>query len=220
MKKICLLICIASLFAITALAQNDNNKQSTPAPVKSSYADLLAKLKGGDTSVDFRALRLAYSETKEYSPDSISIEQRKNLFQLLTDKKYDEAVAASEAILKTNYVEINSHQVLAVAYRELGNAKKFDFHLKVYKGLIESIISGLDGKSTSTAFTVISDEEEYDLIQGFGFVVESAAVDLTEKGHHYDVRSVRNPKTNESQKVYFNVDIIWNAMKKKLTKQA
>lgn len=218
MKRICLVICIAFLFALSTFAQNDNNKQTVPAPAKSSYADLLAKLKGGDTSIDFKALRLAYSETKEYSPDGISIQQRKNLFQLLTDKKYNEAIEASEAILKTNYVEINSHQVLAVAYRELGNAKKFDFHLKVYKGLIESIISGLDGKSTSTAFTVISGEEEYDLIQGFGFEVESAAVDLSEKGHHYDVRSVRNPKTNESQKVYFNVDIIWNAMKKMLTK--
>ena len=96
------------------------------------YDDLLAKLKKGDTAVDFAKLRFAYTETKDYSPYGIGADEKNALFDDLNGKKYEDALKKAEEILKTNYVEMNAHYVAFVSNRELGKPEKSEFHKKVF----------------------------------------------------------------------------------------
>jgi hypothetical protein len=48
--------------AAFAFGQSKNGGDET------AYNDLVAKVKGGDLSVDFKALRIAFTKTKSYSP--------------------------------------------------------------------------------------------------------------------------------------------------------
>lgn len=207
-----LFVLFVSLTAVAVLSQ-EPAKKADGTSNKASYDELLKKLKGGDTSIDFKALRMSYTETKDYSSYGIDAQERSNMFRLLNEKNYKEAIKAAEKILKTNYVEMNSHMVMAIGHRELGDTKKFDFHKAVYSGLIDSIISGVDGKTPKTAFVVLSVPEEYAILQALEYKRGSQAL-FTEDGHKFDVLTVTSPKTNETLKLYFNIDIVWKGYEK------
>ena len=55
-----------------------------------SYKDLVSKAKAGDTSVDFKAMRIAYSNTKVYSPYGGDRKGRTAVFASLDKKNYKE----------------------------------------------------------------------------------------------------------------------------------
>ena len=66
MKWISGLVFITTLCAFTVLAQQPS---PTPVPAKGpTYDDMVAKLKGGQTRMDYQTLRIAFTQTKAYSP--------------------------------------------------------------------------------------------------------------------------------------------------------
>ncbi|MDT7687504.1 MAG: hypothetical protein QOE46_263 [Acidobacteriota bacterium] len=120
------------------------------------YVELLDKLKKGDRTVDFRELRMTYTETKDYNPYGNDRAERQAMFAALSNKKWDEVLKHSEKMLEKNYVDLNAHYGAYVAQREKGNAEKADFHKFVLTGLVDSIRGKGDGKSMEQAFVVIS----------------------------------------------------------------
>ena len=186
------------------------NSQTAEKFTAKDYEELVAKLKKGDTGVDFRKLRMAFTETKEYSYDGFNREEKAKIFKPLQEKNYKEALKAAEKILDKNYTEINAHYVAAVANQELKNTEKFEFHKKIYLGLINSIMRGYDGKSAKTSFEVITIDEEYSVINALGYQRGSQAL-VKQDGSTYDVLTVTNPKNNETLKIYFNIDVVWKA---------
>lgn len=208
-KLIALLICLA---AAAAAIQAQNN-QTVSKPEKSqalNYADLATKLKNGDTKIDFLALRMAYTETKEYSPYGTGADETNPMFKAFGDKKYKDALRLADKILKENYVEMNAHYISSLANDALGNKEKATFHKEVFLGLINSIVAGKDGKSAKTAYGVISVPEEYVVLRTLGWQRGEQAL-ITEDGHQFDVLTVKNLKTNEIVKMYFNIDTVFKA---------
>lgn len=181
------------------------------------YDDLLAKLKKGDTAIDFAKLRFAYTETKHYSPYGIGADEKNALFDALNGKKYEDALKKAEDILKTNYVEMNAHLIAFVSNRELGEPEKSEFHKKVFTGLINSILDGADGKTAKTAYKVICVPEEYVVLNFLGLRRTSQAL-TDENGSKFDILTVIDSKTNESAKLYFNIDTVWKGYEKVLGK--
>jgi hypothetical protein len=177
--------------------------QSPPA-ARSSYADMLDKLKKGDLTVNFRDLRMAYTETKDYSP--YGRPDTRAMFDALRAREFDKALSEAESILSKNYVNLNAHFVAFVAHRESGRAAKADFHKAVFEGLIKSIMGPGDGKKVETAWTVISTDEEYVVLNYLGLRPAGQAL-LHDKGHSYDAMTATDPKTNERVTYYFNIDM-------------
>jgi hypothetical protein len=132
-------------------------KAQKPAE-KLSYETLLERVKKQDPAVNFQELRLAYTETKQYSPYGGDRETRKAMFAALNAKEYENALASSEKILAANYLDINAHFGAFVANRELGHAEKSDYHKNIFQKLLKSISDSGDGKTMETAFVVISTE--------------------------------------------------------------
>lgn len=176
---------------------------------KVSYDVLLEKVKQQDAAVDFQELRLAYTETKQYSPYGGDRETRQAMFAALSGKRYEQALLSSEKILAANYLDINAHFGAYVAHRELGHADKADYHKNILQKLLKSISDSGDGKTLATAFVVISTDEEYALFNSMG--LQPSAQELIEdNGHNYDKMTVLDPKSKQRITYYFDIDKPFN----------
>src|SRR5439155_24242343 len=120
----------------------------SPSPVAtSSYDKLLERVKQSDKTVDFKALRLAYTETAAYSPYGGDRDLRKEMFAAINSRDYAKALTNGEGILAKNYVDINGHFGCFAAHNRLGHADKAAYHKFVLEGLIDSIRNSGDGKT-------------------------------------------------------------------------
>ena len=219
-RRLCqpaLIFLILVLSAAGGLASSDQEQpgksaQETP---KASYAALLERVKKSDSTVDFRELRLAYTETAQYNPYGGDRDTRQKMFAALQGKQFDQAVELAEKIMTGNFVEINAHFVAYVANRELGRADKAAFHKFMFEGLIKSIKGSSDGLSPETAFVVISTDEEYVLFNYLGLRPSGQSL-INQNGHSFDRMTASNPKTNETFVYFFNIDKPFNWLGKTL----
>ena len=198
------LLIVLSLIIVFASASAQQNP-----PPKNRYEVLLEKLKNRDQSLDFKDLRLAYAETSAYNPYGSDKESQKAMFAAIKASQWNEVLKQSAAILDRNYLDINAHFGALLANRGKGVTDKAEFHRFVARGLIDSIRNSGDGKTTETAFVVISTDEEYALFSVLGLRVTAQAL-INEKGHNYDKMTTVDPKTNETVIYYFNIDKPFN----------
>ena len=185
------------------------------APAKNKYDELLERVKKSDSSVDFKELRLAYTETEAYSPYGGDRESRQAMFAAINAREYDKTLENAEKILSKNYLDINAHFGCFVGHRGLGHADKAAYHKFVFEGLLNSIKNSGDGKGTETAFVVISTDEEYALFNWLGLRPAGQAL-INKNGHNYDQMTVTDPKTNETLTYFFNIDKPFNWLEKSL----
>jgi hypothetical protein len=192
---------VITALAISVLAARSFCQEKSTA--KSIYSDLLAKVKGGDRSVDFKELRFAYADSPG-GPDTDK--QKKAMMAALDSKNYADALKNADIVLAADYVDMDAHFAEYIAYRELKNEVQTEFHKFILQGLLDSITHPGDGKSFETAFQVIQVHEEYVVLRFMGLMPSKQS--MSEKnGHSYDVMEAVNPKSNEKVTLYFNIDI-------------
>lgn len=180
---------------------------ATAAPAHpSEYATLLAQLKAGNTAIDFTRLRLSFPDSPEYSAAKDTSDAEKAMAEALQANDFPRALKDAETILDSEYVNIDAHYVAYVANREMGNAEKAQFHLTVFRALLDSIRSSGDGLSTEKAWVVISVHEEYVLLRALGFKPSEQSL-LHVNGHFFDKMVVKNVDDGSEKTFYFNVDI-------------
>ncbi len=201
------LLFLAFLSVISVDAQ-----QSAP---KTSFDDLLAKVKKDDRSVDFQQLRFAYTETAVYQPYGGVSDARKAMFTAMTAKDYEQVLQQSEKMLAANFLDINGQFGSYIANQQLGKTEKAAYHKYIVTSLLKSITDSGDGKSLDTAFVVISTDEEYALFNVLGLRPTNQAL-VADKDHHYDKMTAVNPKTEETVVYYFNIDRPYNWLGKSL----
>lgn len=199
------------LFAVPASAQGP-----APAAINSPiYNELVGKVKRGDLSVDFKAMRFAFAEhggTNVSDPRVHGV-----MLKALNEKKYKEAVKMAEGIHKINFVDMNSHIIAAMAYQSLGDAKQSKFHESVYLGLVNSIVKDGDGNSTKSAYVVISLSEVPVVLNALELKPAGQSI-VEEDGHKYGILTATDKGTNETTKVYFNIDLASKGMEKVVKK--
>ncbi|MEO8071817.1 MAG: DUF4919 domain-containing protein [Acidobacteriota bacterium] len=191
-------------------SKTDKPKETQQKLTAKDYENLVAKLKSGDTSSDYTALRMAFTETKNYSFQGPKKTERENFFKSFNEKNYKESLKQAEKFLEKNYVDANAHYVAYNSAKELKDNKKADFHKAVLFGLLNSIKNGNDGLSAKTPFSVITIDEEYTMMNFLGYKHSSQSLQHAD-GHTFDVFTATNTKTNEAVKLYFNIDVVWAA---------
>jgi hypothetical protein len=179
--------------------------QDAPKP-PSEYGALLAKVKGGDLSIDFQKLRFSYMESPEYKKAKDTSGEDRLMWKAFNADDYKEAIKNADAVLASEFVNLDAHFVASASYDKLGDAKQSDFHRAVFVGLIKSITDLGDGKSTKTAYVVINVHEEYVVLNVLGLRRGNQAL-VAEDGHSYDRLTTTDPKTNQTVTLFFNVDI-------------
>lgn len=214
LRTFCILVIIA-MAGVTAVMVGQN--QATAAD-KPDYYEMLAKLKNNDTSVDFQALRLAYTKTPDYKPYGADNSTKDAAFEALRKKNYAEAVKHAQTVLETNYVDLDVHLLCRIAYREMGNSERYTFHTSVLQGLVGSLYASGDGTTAEKAIVVISVPEEYFVINANGLKSVKTST-LAANGHDYDRMDVESRKTGQKSVLYFNIDIPRQWLTKNLQKK-
>ncbi|HLL77375.1 MAG TPA: DUF4919 domain-containing protein [Pyrinomonadaceae bacterium] len=193
--------------------------QTTPSPQSpqpaGSYAALVERAKKGDAGVDFRALRMAFYETDNYNPIAPMMTYR-SLWGAIQQQDWAGAIKLAESVLEKNFVEVNAHMVAYIAHRQSGNEERAGFHRAIAEGLLNSIKASGDGKTTATAFEVISTSEEYGLFRSMNLSPVRQSL-LEDKGSTFDAIETVDPRTNARATFYFKVDkpLRWNDRKRK-----
>ena len=172
----------------------------------SEYAVLLARVKNGDLSIDFRQLRFSYMESPERHQAKDTDEQKKAMFETLKKKDYAKALQNADVVLENEFVDLDAHRVKQIACQELHDEQKASFHEAVARGLLRSILDSGDGKSPATAYVVISVHEEYIVLQVLGLRPSGQSV-VHLNGHSYDLLETKQKDSGAGVKLYFNVDI-------------
>jgi len=194
--------------ALAVLAQED------PKPDAESYESMVGRLKQFDRTVDFTALRQAYTQSPDYSPYGGGTDKAHGaMFQAFGKKQYDKAIKEAEKVLKEYYLDIDAHIICQLAFAETGKRERADYHQFVSEGLVQSILDSGDGQSEKTAYAVVTVDEEYALLRVWGFGLRSQGLRHAE-GHSYDVLTVIDRQTNEEKRIYFNIDPIFGSWKR------
>ncbi len=207
-----LIILIIFIFTGNVFASEDEQPKKI-----SDYQTLLKRVMSFDRTVDYRALRLSYAETSDYNPYGDDKAKKDEMFEALRNKDYEKAVLAAQAILEKKFVDIEAHFVSSIAFREMKNSERYNFHHFVTRGLVDSILDSGDGKTPETAFIVIETGEEYTLLGMIGFEVVRQSL-IKSDGHSYDKMEVKHRKTGEPAILFFNVDIPFRWLNKQLKK--
>jgi hypothetical protein len=211
-SRLLAIVLMMLIFAGNVFAGEDGQPKKLP-----DYQTLLKRVMSFDRTVDFKALRLSYAETTDYNPYGDDKAKKSEMFEALRNKDYDKAVSAAQAILEKKFVDIEAHFVSSIAFREMKNVERYNFHHFVASGLVDSILDSGDGKTPETAFIVIETGEEYTLLRMTGFEVVRQSL-IESNGHSYDKLEIKYRKTGELGVFFFNVDIPFNWLNKQFKK--
>ncbi|MGQ0542880.1 MAG: DUF4919 domain-containing protein [Blastocatellia bacterium] len=173
---------------------------------KEDYEELFGKLKKGDTAINFAKMRLAYTETKDYSPYGGGPE-RGDMYKAYREADHKAALAIAKKLLETNYVDVSAHFICWKSNAKLENKTDAEFHEKVYNGLMAAIQQN-DGLSAKTAMISIGISEQYFVMGQMGYSRQSKAL-TQENGSMFDVHTSINSSTQETRKFYFNIDKVF-----------
>ena len=198
-SALCAVLFVGSLFAVAANEVEED-----------SYATLEARLKAGDTSINFAVLRMAFAETEAYSPlGNEDREARARMYDALDEEDYEKALKEAEQALEKYYLFGDAHLVARVALRELGQQEASDFHLDVVRGLYHSICVGTDGRSVEKPCKVLNVAEEYFYLRISELEVRGQSLIGCGDGR-CDAMKVYDATTEEEFTVYFDVSLQMN----------
>jgi hypothetical protein len=182
------------------------------------YSALLAKVKNSDNTVDFQALRLAYTKTAEYNPYGMDKSRDEEMEKALEEKKFEEAIKIANTVLDNNYVHFFAHFVSRIAYREMGNQEKFKYHHFVTNGLIQSILRSGTGRNPEGALLVIDTGEEYTILNVLGLKSRKQST-LKVADRTYDKLDIVDRKTGDEGEIFFDVTIPFGWLSRQLEKK-
>lgn len=181
-----------------------------------TYEALVAKAQAGG-NVDYTALRNAYPASPSYDPYGT---RSKPLFldawKAFEDRDCKTAMEKSQASLEINYVNFALHTVRSECLSQAGDKLGADREGAIAKGLAQSLLATGDGKSTGTAYVVVTMGEEVAVLAYLGFNEEQQAL-VGDGGHHYDLLSGHD-RDGKMQSAYFNIDAPFGGLGKMLDK--
>ena len=175
----------------------------------SVYAGLVTRLRAGDTTVDFAAMRMAYAHSTLYDPMSASrtaLRQRLNAAFGAGDART--AAARADTLLAGNYTDISAHVIRSTLAQQLRDAPQATHHASVARRLVRSLDIEHRGASSVAPILVIDPEEEnvYGLVTG---LERTSRYTTAQCGQRVcDSTVFHNPRTGRDTTIVFDVTLI------------
>jgi hypothetical protein len=126
-----------------------------------AYATLVSRGRAGDTTIDYRMLRLSYAQTSSYEP--ISGERaalRTRLDAAFGSGDTRTAKRLADSLLAVTFIDIHAHVIEASLALAVGDSAGAHAHAAIARGLFGSF-AGLNGAvGPGTAIVIVTAEEE------------------------------------------------------------
>jgi len=159
------------------------------------------------SSAEYLKLRLDYSKSPEYNPYSPDVHAiMGECYRLMNEGKLKEAIEKGKLGLERDKYNIQLLIALASAYRKTGDTENADKFRKLWVGLVNSILTSGDGKSTKAAIKVISVDEEYAVLEVLN-LRRTRQKHVVVDGSNFDVLEVKKEETGIKFDLFFNIDI-------------
>jgi hypothetical protein len=159
---------------------------------------------------EFTKLRLDYARAPDAILSWVANDERKAQLELFpVDKK--KFVEAGAKWLERCPVAAKVQVMMGAAMSELGRSRDAITYRYFHYGLMQSIVSALDGSSKASAFKVISVDEEYTVCNFLGAEVGSQRLEGTFDVLSVEIRGVK-------KELYFDASIWFKRMQDKLSK--
>jgi len=176
---------------------------SLAGPVRAAAADGDREAKAKECE----ALRLKYAASDAYHPyDDVVSDLRFQCSEQMFNKDYARAIEIAERGLKRDPYNIHLLMMEATAYRLSGNTEKAEEIRTFWTGLVDSIVNNGDGDGYSTAYRVISLDEE-DAVLRVLLLRPSDKRLVERRGSQYEIVTAADAKGGGKREVYFNVDL-------------
>lgn len=170
------------------------------------YDRLLEAARHNPEKADFFALRMAYVRSPLFNPYITMTNTMFGLRSALQQDSIETIGAGLQAVLRDDYLDIETHAFAFRFYEQNGQASKAVYHRQFMHGLLDSIIR-VDGRTPETAFRVITIREEYAVMGALGMPVETQRK-ASLNGSHFDILTSRHPRLNQPVDLYFNIDLM------------
>jgi hypothetical protein len=188
----------------------------SPQEAKAIYSADTQKIRSGDLTFDWQQYRLASvisgaSGSYDWHP------VRERFMQELQHGDIEAALHSADEIRKHNMAEPEGHLLAMLAFQKMGKEQDADFEHDVVAAFLKSIERSGDGRSSETAYVVVSTDEEYAFLRLTMQVTLPLSQSLvTKDGHSFDRLTVKRQDGTEQQ-VWFNVDASMDALHRALS---
>jgi Domain of unknown function (DUF4919) len=197
-------ICLALCPAIFSLTKQE---------AQQIYDTDSKKIRAGDLSFDWKEYRLA-AATSDQGFDWHPIRTR--FMQQLNQGDMQGALKSAAEIKNHDMAQPEGHLLAMIALKKLGRDQDAAFEHKVVEAYLQSITSSGDGRSSETAYFVVSEDEEYffiNIVMGVGLPESQSLVQRN--GHSFDLLKIKD-KDGSVQEIWFNVDTSMARLKEAL----
>lgn len=174
------------------------------ATARARYAELAAKVRAGDLSVDWKALRVA-AAIGEVGESTEGFAAVQNAYGALNDGKFVDALKTSREIENRNVADVDAHYVAWRSLIGLGRETEAEQERLLLAALLQSITDSGDGKSAKTAWFATTIRETYLYMRAVLNVQFEEHRTAQQDGHFYDVVAVKD-KDGKRMILWFNAD--------------
>lgn len=189
--------------ALMVMALGGMARAATDAP-EARYQTMLAAAKADPAHVDWQALRFAFADQPDFMALDLSLnDARRKMLDARRVGDLKAMLTQANAILDKDFVDGQAHLEAGVAMNALGQADG-PREQALAVAIFRSIQTG-DGLTPTTAFTVISISEEYQLMFARQRKVTRQSLQRT-GGHAYDVLDTVDRDGANPVSFYFLVD--------------
>jgi hypothetical protein len=187
--------------------------------LQSRYAELTRKAAQGDPSVDFTMLRAAYPYTDQWDPygnkTTALLEQAA---AAAAGKDCTSALETLDAILKLDFTIDAAHALRSDCLAASGRDPAARIESAIADGLIHSLMDSGDGNTEASAYRVMTQREEMDVLANRHLLVKLRQTQVRgDNGHLYDV--VQGTSAADGalvRTVYFDVSSLVNGRKSRM----
>jgi hypothetical protein len=179
------------------------------------YSEFVKALEAGETDINYKEFRESFIESEQFKIASNRSKEydslKKEMYSLMSKENFQEIISVTKKMLSINYTSMIAHKILRQTYQITGDTANAVKYKTIQFGLLNSIVKNGDGKSCSTAWPVISVEEEYFILQMIGASLSKQSTD--NKGGICDKMDVKT-KEGDEKTYYFDVKKIFESYKK------
>ncbi len=175
------------------------------------FETLLAAAQKDTKKTDWRALRLAFSQTSHYQPYNAAWGQEctRVVMNLRDDKLKQAEELLTKMLERERFMRVDAQAMAVALYEKMGDSEKARKHKEFLEGLSSVVFARDRGTSFEKPIEVLFIEEEYFVVNALGCKVKKQAL-TSRDGHSFDVLTVETKPGEPERQLYFNIDIPWS----------